>query len=57
VNPSDSAPALIALDARIRLKPKDERMVDAEEYFIGPDVDITRLHILKPGDPRTAIRL
>ena len=57
MNPSDSAPALIALDARIRLKPKDERMVDAEEYFIGPDVDITRLHILKPGDPRTAIRL
>jgi xanthine dehydrogenase YagS FAD-binding subunit len=35
VNPSDSAPALIALDAKF----------------------ITRLHILKPGDLLTAIRL
>jgi len=26
-----------------------ERVVDAEDYFIGPDIDITRLHILQPG--------
>ena len=58
VNPSDSAPALIALDARFVVRtPKGERVVDAEDYFIGPDIDITRLHILQPGDLLTAIRI
>jgi xanthine dehydrogenase YagS FAD-binding subunit len=58
VNPSDSAPALIALDAKFVLRtPKGERIIDAEDYFIGPDVDITRLHILKPGDLLTGIRI
>jgi xanthine dehydrogenase YagS FAD-binding subunit len=58
VNPSDSAPALIALDAKfVMLTPHGERVVDAEDYFIGPDIDITRLHILRPGDLLTAIRV
>lgn len=58
VNPSDSAPALIALDAKFVIRShKGERIVNAEDYFIGPDVDITRLHILKPGDLLTAIRI
>jgi xanthine dehydrogenase YagS FAD-binding subunit len=58
VNPSDSAPALIALDAKfVMLTPSGERVVDAEDYFIGPDIDITRLHILRPGDLLTAIRI
>src|SRR5258707_4264471 len=58
VKPSDSAPALIALDAKFVLRtPGGERIVDAEDYFIGPDIDITRLHILKPGDLLTAIRI
>src|SRR6202050_1232969 len=58
VNPSDSAPALIALDAKFVIRtPKGERGVDAVDYFIGPDIDITRLHILKPGDLLTAIRI
>ena len=58
VNPSDSAPALIALDAKFVLRtPAGERVIDAEDYFIGPDIDITRLHILKPGDLLTAIRI
>jgi xanthine dehydrogenase YagS FAD-binding subunit len=58
VNPSDSAPALIALDAKFVLQTaKGEKIVDAEDYFIGPDIDITRLHILKPGDLLTAIRI
>jgi xanthine dehydrogenase YagS FAD-binding subunit len=58
VNPSDSAPALIALDAKFVLRtPKGERIIDAEDYFIGPEIDITRLHILKPGDLLTAIRI
>jgi xanthine dehydrogenase YagS FAD-binding subunit len=58
VNPSDSAPALIALDAKFVIKgAKGERVVDAEDYFIGPDIDITRLTILRPGDLLTAIRI
>ena len=58
VNPSDTAPALIALDAKFVLRTrKGERVVDAEDYFIGPDIDITRLHILEPGDLLTAIRI
>jgi xanthine dehydrogenase YagS FAD-binding subunit len=58
VNPSDTAPALIALDAKFVIRtPKGERVVDAEDYFIGPEIDITRLHILKPGDLLTSIRV
>jgi xanthine dehydrogenase YagS FAD-binding subunit len=58
VNPSDSAPALIALDAKFVIGThKGERVVDAEDYFIGPDIDIMRLQILEPGDLLTAIRI
>jgi xanthine dehydrogenase YagS FAD-binding subunit len=58
VNPSDSAPALIALDAKFIVRTrKGERVVDAEDYFVGPEIDITRLHILQPGDLLTAIRI
>jgi xanthine dehydrogenase YagS FAD-binding subunit len=58
VNPSDTAPALIALDAKFVIRTgKGERVVDAEDYFIGPEIDITRLHILEPGDLLTAIRI
>src|SRR6266571_9412425 len=58
VNPSDSAPALIALDAKFVLRtPKGERIIDVDDYFIGPEIDIPRLHILKPGDLLTAIRI
>jgi len=58
VNPSDSAPALIALDAKFVIKTsKGDKVVNAEDYFIGPDIDITRLNILRPGDLLTAIRI
>jgi xanthine dehydrogenase YagS FAD-binding subunit len=58
VNPSDTAPALIALDAKFVMRTrKGGRVVDAEDYFIGPDIDITRLHVLQPGDLLTAIRI
>ena len=58
VNPSDTAPALIALDAKMVLRtPRGERVVNAEDYFIGPGTDITRMTILRPGDLLTAIRI
>jgi xanthine dehydrogenase YagS FAD-binding subunit len=58
VHPSDSAPALIALDAKFVIQtPKGERVVDAEDYFLGPEIDITHLNILQSGDLLTAIRI
>jgi xanthine dehydrogenase YagS FAD-binding subunit len=58
VNPSDSAPALIALDAQMVIRnTKGERVVNAEDYFIGPSIDITRMTVLKPGDLLMAIRI
>jgi xanthine dehydrogenase YagS FAD-binding subunit len=58
VNPSDTAPALIALDAKMVIRtPKGERVVNAEDYFIGPAIDITRMTILQPGDLLTTIRI
>ncbi len=58
VNPSDSAPALIVLDAKMVLRSSHgERVVDAEDYFIGPGTDITRMTLLEPGTLLTAIRI
>lgn len=58
VHPSDSVPALIALDANFVIQtPKGEKVVDAEDYFVGPEIDITKLNIIKPGELLTTIRI
>jgi xanthine dehydrogenase YagS FAD-binding subunit len=58
VSPSDTAPALVALDAKmVILGAKGERVVPAEEFFIGPNVDITRMTVIEHGEVLTAIRL
>ena len=58
VSPSDTAPALVVLDANmIVVGPKGQREVDAEKFFIGPNVDITRMTVLEDGEVLTAIRL
>ncbi len=58
VNPSDTAPALIALDAQMVIRGTDgERVVAAEDYFVGPGFDITRLTTLEPGELLTAVRI
>jgi len=58
VNPSDTAPACIALDAKfICMTPKGQRVIDAEDYFVGPDIDITRMNVLEPGYLLTTIRI
>ena len=58
VNPSDTAPALVALDAQMVIRgPKGERVVDAEEYWVGPGIDITRMNVLAPNEILTAIRI
>ena len=58
VTPSDTAPALVALDASMVIRNSDgERIVAAEDFFIGPDVDIERMTVLEPDDILTAIRI
>jgi xanthine dehydrogenase YagS FAD-binding subunit len=58
VSPSDTAPTLVALDAQMVIRRGSrERVVDAVDYFVGPEVDITRMTVLEPGDLLTAIRI
>jgi xanthine dehydrogenase YagS FAD-binding subunit len=58
VSPSDSAPAMVALEAKMVIRSsRGERVVDAENYFIGPGFDITRMTVLEPGELLTAIRI
>src|SRR6188508_3127582 len=58
VNPSDTAPALIALDAELVIKSvSGERVVKAEDYFVGPAIDIMRMTALRPGELLTTIRI
>src|SRR6202008_925517 len=58
VNPSDTAPALIALDAELVIKSvSGERVVKAEDYFVGPAIDIQHMTQLRPGELLTTIRI
>src|SRR5437762_4254216 len=58
VNPSDTAPALVALDAQMVIRgAKGERVIAAQDYFVGPGIDIMRMTQLQPGDILTAIRI
>src|SRR5687767_8860535 len=58
VSPSDTAPALIALDAQMVIRSRGaERVVAAEDYFVGPAIDIMRMTTLAPGELLTAIRI
>jgi xanthine dehydrogenase YagS FAD-binding subunit len=58
VSPSDTAPALIALDADMVIRNSGgERVVSARDYFIGPWLDITRMTRLEPGDLLVSIRI
>src|SRR5499426_4752902 len=58
VNPSDTAPALIAVGASMVIRgAAGERVIPAEDYFVGPGTDITRMTALQPGELLTAIRI
>lgn len=57
VSPSDTATASVALDASMVIRNKGgERVVKAEDFFIGPKVDIERMTVLEPGEILTAVR-
>ena len=58
VNPSDTAPVLVALDAEMVVRnTTGERVIPAQDFFIGPAVDIMRMTALQPGDILTSIRI
>jgi xanthine dehydrogenase YagS FAD-binding subunit len=58
VHPSDTAPALVALDATFRIAgPAGERTVPAAGFFTLPTVDASRENILKPDEALAAIVL
>ena len=58
VNPSDTAPAMIALDAQMVVaNASGETVYDAEDFFIGPGIDIMRMTVMEPGDLLTEIRI
>ncbi len=58
VSPSDVGTAAVALDAKMVIRDgAGERVVPAEEFFIGPAIDITRMTVIKPGEILTAIRI
>ncbi|MFL2770173.1 MAG: FAD binding domain-containing protein [Rhodospirillaceae bacterium] len=58
VSPSDTAAAMVALDATMVIRSSSgERTVLAEDFFIGPDINITRMTVMGPGDILAAIRL
>src|SRR6266850_1084375 len=58
VSPSDTAPALVVLEAKMVVKTaKAERVVDAEKFFIGPAVDMTHMTVVQPNELLVAIRI
>lgn len=57
-SPSDTAPALVALDASMVIRGSaGERVVPAEDYFVGPDRDIENTTVLRQGEILTAVRI
>ncbi|NQV68688.1 MAG: xanthine dehydrogenase family protein subunit M [Pseudohongiella sp.] len=58
VNPSDTAPALVALEASMVINSVDgERVISAEDYFVGPAIDIENTTALRVGEILTAVRI
>ncbi len=58
VTPSDTGPALVALEATMVINSESgERTVEAEDFFVGPDVDIENPTVLRPGEILTAVRI
>ena len=55
---SDTAPALVALNASMVIKSSQgERILSAEDYFVGPSIDIQNTTALRTGEVLTAVRL
>jgi len=58
VHPSDTAPALVAFDASVRITgPKGSRTVPVEKFHVLPRTDVRRETVLEPGEIVTEIVL
>jgi xanthine dehydrogenase YagS FAD-binding subunit len=58
VHPSDTAPALVALDAQFHIAgPGGERVLPASEFFQLPRVDASRENVLGKDDVLTVVQL
>jgi xanthine dehydrogenase YagS FAD-binding subunit len=58
VHPSDTAIALIALDARVKiLSPDGERIIPLEDFFVHPRISISKENVLKPFELITEIQI
>lgn len=58
VTPSDTAPALVALEAQMVIQSSNgQRVVAAEDFFVGPQLDIEVTTVLGDGDILTAVRI
>ena len=58
VHPSDTAPALVALGASVRLVgPKGTRTLPLQSLFVLPDKEFTRETVLGPGEILTEVLL
>ena len=58
VSPTDTGPALVALDAEMEVRSAGgTRMVPAENFFIGPSTDITRMTVMEPTDLLVAVHI
>lgn len=58
VHPSDLAPALLALDARVAIaSAKGTRVVSMEKFYVGPDKNILGETILNPQEMVLAVEI
>jgi len=58
VSPSDTAPALVALDATMVVTSvSGQRLIAAADFFVGPARDITSMTVLNEGEILTAVRI
>ena len=58
VHPSDTAPALVALEATVRIAGvKGSRVVALEKFFVLPDDNVQKETILEPGEIVTEVLL
>ena len=56
VHPSDTAPALVALGAKVRIAgPGGARMVPMEEFYVRPAVDVQKETVLEPDEIVTEV--
>lgn len=58
VHPSDTAPALVALDAKFKIAgPSGERMIDAADFFAPPSKDPARENVLGHDEVLTEVHI